>query len=123
MKDCGVRYRERIYFVGRGHAPRRGTTKFVQICPSVLSSAARTVEACLHPTVVFRDRPVGRGHAPAACRNYRVRTNLFVFTVRRFAAGTPSGRALRNVYHTLVVGRDDPARRVQALSFWLRAKD
>ena len=28
---------------------------------------------------------VGRGHVPAACRNYQVRTNLFIPTVCRFA--------------------------------------
>ena len=30
---------------------------------------------------------VGRGHVPAACRNYQVRTNLFIPTVCRFAVG------------------------------------
>ena len=43
--------------------------------------------------------------------NYRLRTNLFVFTVRRFAVGTPSGRALRSVYRGCSVGRDHWARR------------
>ena len=31
--------------------------------------------------------PVGRGHVPAVCRNYRPRTNLYVCTVCRFADG------------------------------------
>ena len=39
--------------------------------------------------------------------NYQLRTNPFVCTVRRFADGTPGGRALRIVYRTLTVGRDD----------------
>ena len=49
--------------------------------------------------------------------------NSFVCTVCRFADGTPSGRALRFFERTLAVWRDDPARRVQELLFWLRAKD
>ena len=47
--------------------------------------------------------------------NYRLRTNLFVFTVRRFAVGTPSGRALRTTDRTLAVGRDDLGTPVQEL--------
>ena len=31
--------------------------------------------------------PVGRGHVPAECRNYQVRTNLFMPAVCRFAVG------------------------------------
>ena len=43
-----------------------------------------------------------------------MRTNLFVCTVRRFAVGTPSGRALRTTDRTLAVGRDDLGTPVQA---------
>ena len=68
-------------------APRAGTTKSVQTGSSVPSAAARSVEACLHPTAVHRRFSVGRGHAPAACRNYQIRTNPFVCTVRRCAVG------------------------------------
>ena len=47
--------------------------------------------------------------------NYRLRTNLFVCPVRRFADGTPGRRALRTVERTFSVGRDHWARRVQEL--------
>ena len=67
--------------------------------------------ACPIPTVVYRKISVGRGHAPAACRNYRIRTKLFVCPVRRFAGGTPGRRALRTVERTFSVGRDHWARR------------
>ena len=40
-----------------------------------------------------------------------MRTNLFIFTVLRFAVGTPGGRALRSVYRGCSVGRDHWARR------------
>ena len=40
-------------------------TEFVQIFSPALSAASRTVEACLHPTGVYRRISVGRGHVPA----------------------------------------------------------
>ena len=43
--------------------------------------------------------------------NYRLRTNLFVCTVCRFADGTPGRRALRAAYRSCSVGRDHWARR------------
>ena len=49
--------------------------------------------------------------------NYQLRANPFVCTVRRFADGTPSGRALRIVYRTLTVGRDDLGAPVQELPY------
>ena len=39
--------------------------------------------------------------------NYRICANLFISSVRRCAVGTPGRRALRIVYRTLTVGRDD----------------
>ena len=45
-----------------------------------------------------------------------MRTNLFIFTVLRFAVGTPGGRALRTTDRTLAVGRDDLGAPVQELS-------
>ena len=47
--------------------------------------------------------------------NYQICTNLFVFTVYRFADGTPGRRALRSVCRRCSVGRDHWARRVQKL--------
>ena len=50
------------------------------------------------------------GTCPRRCRNYRLRTCLFVCTVCRFADGTPSRRALRPlIVPPLIVGRV-PAR-------------
>ena len=39
------------------------------------------------PTNMERTIAVGRDHRARRCRNYRLRTNLFVYTVCRFADG------------------------------------
>ena len=45
--------------------------------------------------------PVGRGHVPAECRNYQVRTNLFMPAACRFAVGGDMSPPYRGcfVYH------------------------
>ena len=81
MKDCGVL--RTILNCRAGAALSR-----VQELP-VMSLRGRTASVAI------------------SCRNYRHCTNLFVCAVHRFAVGTPGRRALRIVYRTLTVGRDD----------------
>ena len=130
MNDCCVRLRERIYSVGRGHVPAGELPtayKPVRLyCPPLRGRHARW--SC--PTNRL-SHPRRRGRRPRrpACRNYQLRTNPFVSTVRRFAGGTPGGlrrgfrrrsltdaayplrvRALRIVYRTCAAGRNESAR-------------
>ena len=46
-----------------------------------------------------------------SCRNYRLRTDLFVSSVAALRAARRGRRALRSVYRTFAVGRDHWARR------------
>ena len=42
--------------------------------------------------------PVGRGHVPAACRNYQAYTDLFKPTVCRFAVGLDMSKPYRGCF-------------------------
>ena len=85
MNDCGVRCRERIYSVGRGHAPAgagtfdfviaralcargnlcAGTTESVHICLFSLSAAYAVGGGMPPPYSRLSKLSVGRGHVPA----------------------------------------------------------
>ena len=69
-------------------------------------------------TVVFADANKIKCRARAAVSRGTtkcVQTCSFLPSAA-YAVGTPNGRALRAVYRNRFVGRDDPARRVQASS-------
>ena len=62
--------------------------------------------------------PVGRGHVPAACRNDRLRTCLFVCSVCRFADGWDMSQPYIGcfVYHGAFSRMDCEAQRAVAIS-------
>ena len=71
----------------------------------------RSVEACLHPTIVYRNYSVGRGHVPAGAGTAKSVQACSCAPSAAYAVGTPGGRALRAVYRSCSVGRDHWARR------------
>ena len=69
--------------------------KSISPCRLPLTRSAR--QGC-HALRIAERTLVGRGHVPAACRNYQVRTDLFKPTVCRFAVGLDMSKPYRGCF-------------------------